>query len=277
MKPYSLIAVSALALSVAACGGGPPKTRAALDCPQTQGPLTRTGVSPDRKACTYVSSEGAEVTLQLVSLQGGPDATLHTIETNLLAAQGPAAAAPATEAKPDAKAPAAADAGSAKDASDAAKEAMEDAKGATVDVQVPGDKHRTTINGHEAVVVDDDHGETHVNLPGIHIDANDGNDSANVQIGPLHVQAGEDGATIRVRRDVRLRGEALSHEKRGLRATFISEGKGRTDGYRFVGYEAAGPKAGPLTVAIVRAKNEVNQGDRVYRSVKRLVRENGGV
>ena len=280
MKTQAFLAVSALALTVAACGNGPPKARAALDCPNTKGALTRTSASPDGKACTYVSSEGAEVTLQLVSVQGGPDATLRAIEDNLLAAQAAAnnaADAATTAEKAAGKAPAAADSASAKDASAAAKEAAEDSKDVSVHVDDESSKTDVRIGAKGSVIVDEDSGETHVNLPGIHIDADDSNDSANVQIGPLHVVAGEDGAVVRIRRDVRLKGEALSHEKRGIRATFISNGKERTDGYRFVGYEAAGPKAGPLTVAVVRSKNEVNDGDRVYRAVKRLVRDNGGV
>jgi len=297
MKPLYLIAASTLALTTAACGNGPPKARAALDCPVTQGDLTRTSASPDGKVCTYVSSEGAEVTLQLVSVQGGPDATLRTIETNLVGLQE--AALKAEEArdpkakdsdKADAKAtaeasaeagPAADEVKTARSAADAAREAAADAAAS------PGDKHelaeaksdkgsRVTV-ARGAVIVDEDEGTTHVNLPGIHIEADDTNDTANVDIGPLHVNAGGDGATIRIRRDVRLRGEQLSREKRGLRATFISEKESLQDGYRFVAYEAGGPKAGPITVAIVRAKADISQGDDVYKAVRRLVRANGGV
>jgi hypothetical protein len=285
MKPFYLIAASALALTTAACGNGPPKTRAALDCPQTAGDLTRTSVAPGGKACTYVSSEGAEVTLQLVSVQGGPDATLKTIEDNLLAQQpGPAAtpaegkAEPKADAKAEAKPAAVAPAEGAKDAAAAEREAMADAS-AAAGSEESGERKSggRTVVARGAVIVDDDDGTTHVNLPGIHIDADDKTDSARVDIGPLHVNAGDEGATIRIRRDVRLKGEALSREKRGLRATFISERKGLADGYHFVGYEAGGPKAGPLTVAVVKAKTEIDQGDRVYKSIRRLVRENGGV
>jgi hypothetical protein len=282
MKTYAILAVSALALGVAGCGGSP-KTRTALNCPQTQGDLSRTSVAPDGKTCTYQSSEGAEVTLQLVSVQGGPDATLKSVEDNLMAAAAPPSApgAPSADAKAEAKAegkaPAKADAGSARDASAAASEAEADARSSSVTIDSDGShKGKVRVAG-GAVIVDDDKGETHVNLPGIHVDANDNNDTANVQVGPIHIQAGDHGATIHMRRDVRLRGESLSPEKRGLRATFISEGKDRTDGYHFVGYEAGGPKAGPLTVAVVRSKVEIDQGGKVYSAVKRLVRDNGGV
>jgi hypothetical protein len=77
--------------------------------------------------------------------------------------------------------------------------------------------------------------------------------------------------------DQRLKGEAFSREKRGLHATFIYTGENLPNGYRFVGYEAAGPKAGPLAVAVVRAKTVEEDEHGIHRDVKRLVRRNSGV
>ena len=85
MKTLYLLAASVAALSLGACSNKAPAARAALDCPATEGDLTRTSASPDGKACTYTTSGGAEVTLQLIALQGGADNTLSAIETNLLA------------------------------------------------------------------------------------------------------------------------------------------------------------------------------------------------
>ena len=82
---------------------------------------------------------------------------------------------------------------------------------------------------------------------------------------------------MRVRRDVRLRGEALNPNRRGVRATFIYTGVDLPAGYRFVGYEAGGPKRGPITVAIVKSKSEGPDGGDLYPDVKKLVRKNGGV
>ena len=67
-----------------------------------------------------------------------------------------------------------------------------------------------------------------------------------------------------MRRDVRLRGEALSRDRRGLRATFIYTGDDLPNGYRFVGYEAGGPKVGPITVAVVKSKSEGHDGSDIY-------------
>lgn len=280
MKTTALLAVSALALSAAACSpGGPPPKRAALDCPTKQGDLERTSVAADGKTCTYVADDGAEVTLQLVSVTGGIDATLAGLESEL---------APASETAATGEAGASADASEAKPAevvskpSDSARkaaaEAEQDSKSAMASVKIEKDgKTIVDIHGDHPAVVEDTHGTTHVNLPGIHITANDDEDTANVQIGPLHVNAGGDGATIRVRRDVRLRGEALSPDKRGVRATFIYTGPNLPDGYRYIGYEAGGPKAGPITVAIVKSKSHGPDGGELYPDVKRLVRRNGGV
>lgn len=264
MKTTLLLAASALALPLAACGPKVPPARAALDCPATQGDLTRTSVAPDGKTCTYATSSGAEVTLQLVSVEGSVDATLAAIETNLLAARQkaePGAAELGTGGEP------AASASAATDAERAAREAAQDTKGVTVDIKVGEDGSVESATG-----------VTRVNLPGIQIVADDGEDSAEVQIGPLRVDARDEKATVHVGpRSVRLRGEPLNPEKRGVRATFIYTGKDLPDGYRFVGYEAGGPKRGPITVAVVKARADGPDGGEIYPDVKKLVRKNGGV
>lgn len=293
MKPLYFAAASALALAgLAACAPKTPPARAALDCPLKQGDLTRTSSSPDGKACTYAASDGAEVTLQLVSVPtGGVDAALSNIESTLLANRAPPAPGAADA---EGKAPAKADAKAASSAAKAQAEASQDA--ATGGVEVHADANGKTrvdanfkVDGKDTdavtvemkdgktVVHESDDGTTRINLPGIHIVANEGDDSAKVQVGPIKIDAGGDGATIRMRRDVRLRGEALNPEKRGVRATFIYAGGDLPDGYRFVGYEAGGPKRGPITVAVVKSKSEHHDGDEVYGDVKRLVRKNGGV
>ena len=62
-----------------------------------------------------------------------------------------------------------------------------------------------------------------------------------------------------------------------MRATFIYTGKDLPAGYRYVGFEAGGPKGGPLTVAKVRSKRDTESGDKIYHDVQELVRRNGGV
>lgn len=273
MKTLLLLAASGLALTTSACAVKAPPARTALDCPQEQGDLTRTAVATDGKSCIYTTSSGAEVTLQLVSAPGGADAALTSIETTLLANRTTPpsddtgkAASPASPATASADAAAATDASKA--ATAAAEQAREDSSHASVSVRIDSSGKHVTESGD---------GTTRVDLPGIHITANENDDSAKVRVGPISIDANDNSATIRSRRDVRLRGEAFSREKRGVRATFIYTGKDLPTGYRFVGYEAGGPKAGPITVAIVKSKLDSDTGEEMYPDVKKLVRKNGGV
>lgn len=263
MKPaLLLVAASGMVLALAACGRAP-APRASLDCPTKQGELTRVSMAADGRSCVYATAEGAEVNLQLIPVRGSAYATLDELETRLLAeAEMAAANAPKVDTKPSPQA--------ATDAAKAADQAAKDAvKGDVGDAETETDIAEGDTHG----VIVEDQGKTRVNLPGIHIEADDANDSARVQIGPLHIDANGEEAEIRVRRSVRLKGEALSPEKRGVRATYIS----RSEGDRFVGYEAAGPKTGPLAVAVIRSKEHIQDGDGVYGDVKKLVRRNGGV
>ena len=306
MKTLLFLAASALALSAAACA---PTTKAdlrtALDCPANQGDLTRTGKAADGKTCTYRSSEGTEVSLQLVAVKGDPTATLQAIEDQIApatvssaatAAEGASdaaetakdAASAAKETADTAKEAAGVAHDAAKDAATVAKEAAEDAGrsvSATVSVDDKGDwntdrKGKGDIDLHAKIdkdghkIVTGDGESTRVDLPGIHISARD--DDADVRIGGIRINANGDDESVHIIRDVRMRGEAFSRHKRGIRATFISSTRGDAGGYRFVGYEAAGPRTGPLTVAIVKAKTEIDHGDDVVHDIQRLVRRNGG-
>ncbi|WP_293678014.1 hypothetical protein [uncultured Phenylobacterium sp.] len=278
MRPLFLLAASTLALTSAACGPTTPTARAALDCPTNQGDLTRTSASADGKTCTYATSSGAEVTLQLVSTQGGVDKALTAIETTLL--EGRIEAGKDTAEAEDAKGEAAAiNAEAGTPADKAMQEANADSSKAGVDISVSDNDDAVHIGMKDGTVVakGSRDGTTTVNLPGIHVVANERDDTASVSVGPIHIDAGGDGATIRMRRDVRLRGEALNPDRRGMRATFIYTGDDLPNGYRFVGYEAAGPKTGPITVAVVKSKSEGPNGGELYPDVKRLVRKNGGV
>lgn len=272
MKPLLLLAAVSLIPLAACTKAGPP--RATLDCPASQGDLTRTAQAADGKSCAYVSADGAEVLLQLMPVSGGPYATLDALETRLLTEVNAEAGTPA---KAVAAAETKAAPGSADEARRVADQAAKDAAGVEVAARSGSeDSVDVHMQDGKVVVAEGDGGTTRVNLPGIHIVADDAEDSASVRIGPLHVDANGEEAVIHVRRDVRLKGEALSREKRGVRATFIAHGAA-ADGDRIVGYEAGGPKTGPLAVAIIRSKDDVHDGDDIYGDVKRLVRRNGGV
>lgn len=272
MKPLLLLSAGALALSTAACTpSGPPKARLALDCPATQGELDRKSVAPDGKSCVYASRDGDEVSLRLIPVSASYEATLQPIEQELqgeLQTEQQAADAKAAGVDADAKVAAADTKASPSAASEAAKAAKEAAEDAVSELKDADDE-----DGGKGP-----HGprneRAHIDLPGIHIDADD-NGKADVNVGMIHVNAGEDGATVRMSRDVRLRGEALSPEKRGFRATYILAKDNLKDGWKAVGYEAGGPKTGPITVAVVKSKTGEHHD--VFGDVKRLVRRNAGV
>jgi hypothetical protein len=281
MKSLILLAASST-LALCACQPGPIKARAALDCPVTQGDLTRTAAAADGKSCAYRASDGNEISLQLIS--GDATATLKAVESTLLPPPSPEElAAEAAKPKPEPE-----PTSETAPPDDAAKGAEWQAQHDTDSVEIRTtirkeidrsvrDNVEVAVGGKSGVVVSQDGDTARVNLPGIHITAKD--DTANVRIGGLTVDASHDEAVVRIQREVRLKGEALAREKRGLRATYIRTGKALPGGYRYVGYEAAGPKSGPLAVATVRSKFETtgDDVDHIYPDVKRLVRRNGGV
>jgi hypothetical protein len=281
MRLYAFAAISALALGAASCAPHVDyAARTRLDCPDIQGELTRVSVAADGKSCLYRSGE-VDVNLQLTPVSGDPYSTLKGIETSLVGAQTTASAeSSAGSAKAQKASDAtAAHAGAAKAAQEAAADAGEHSHDADwnaddKDGDKDGDKGSVTIDKTGAhVATGGDHDHAHVNLPGLHIDADD--DNANIDVAGIHINADDGRQTVRIMHDVRLRGQPFSRERRGLRATFISQ-QDNAGGYRFVGYEASGPKAGPLTVAIVKSNDEIDNGNRLYHDIQRLVRRNGG-
>lgn len=269
MRLFLLCAVSGLALTAVACSPkNPPATRAALDCPDSQGSLTRVSAASDGKSCIYRSDEGLDVELRLLPVSGSAEATLAQLETQLLSqvSTPPVAATAGADAT-------AAEAVQKQAAADADADADAPSVDVNVDVDVDGSHEDANIDvpGMRVVTKGDDHAE--VDLPGIHIRAKD--ESARVQIGPIKIDAQGDDATIRMSRDVRLRGEALSREKRGVRAFFLRAGETLTP-YKAIGYEAGGPKRGPLTVGIFKSRGD-SEHHRIDKDLEKLVRRNGGV
>jgi hypothetical protein len=278
MKSLLFLSACGLVLTgLSACAPmTPPTARVALDCPSDVGALKLSTISPDKKTCLYSNRDGDQVSLRLLAVsRSAYDAALQPVEAELQGeVQTPAEAktAAATDAK-GAVASAKAAASAATDASAVAKQAAEDAQGnlkADKDKDEDGDtRDADSSSSHHG----GDH--AHIDLPGIHINADDDSSTANIRVSGVNIDASDNGATIRMARDVRLRGEAFSREKHGFRATFILARDDLKDGWKAVGYEAAGPKAGPITVAVFKA-HEGGHHD-VSDDIKRLVRRNGGV
>lgn len=277
MKHLTAAATALVALATAGCSaGGSYRPVSRLDCPQSEGGLTRVNQAADGKSCGYVSDDGAEITLKLIPVSASVDATLKRVESDLRADLSAAAPAAADQTEDEAAAAKAAPSGSAAaDAAAVRAQAEADARAVKAEADVS-----ERSGGVDADWTDDgsrrgDH--TRVDLPGVHIVADEGTDSAQVRVGPLHIDANDDGAVIRMQRDVRLKGEALSRRKNGVRATYILAGDEIGNGYAYAGYEAGGPRTGPLAVAVVKGREGGGDHEDVYNAVKKLVRRNGGV
>jgi hypothetical protein len=216
-----------------------PKTIAKLDCPQTQGDLTLASAAPDGLSCNY-TGKNAEVTLKLVALNGGDaKSVLDPLEAELRALIPP---------QPGAAAAAAA------------------AKDAKADVDI--------------------------DLPGVKIKAGDKGANISVDGGPT-INAGDEGAEIRIRDDgdeepqvgvkaddkdvsIKTAGRKWKHrQKAGVRSLFILATDNAASPYKSVGYDARGPKAGPLAIAVVKAKGDDGNDD-VFDDAKALVKHNVG-
>ncbi len=237
MKIPRLAALSALAFATAACGPNlAADHRTALDCPAARGHLTRTGQAADGKACTYRAAEGAEVSLELVPVKSDAEATLRAIEARI-APPGAIAGA-----KPTAPAPV----------------VLHSAHGVEIRVDDDG---KTTVDGKTA----------RIDVPGLHVVAND--KDAEVTIDGVDLNGGDLPPTLR---DVRMRGEAFSRDRRGVRASFFKATPDDPAGYRVVAFQAAGPRTGPLTVGVVRSKAKIQRDGYILKDVRRLVRLNGG-
>jgi hypothetical protein len=233
-----------------------------LDCPERQGKLTRVSIAPDGTSCGYANGQ-AEVTLRLVALKGDDaEAALAPIETDLKALM------------PQLKAPEPAAKGSGKE---------------TARIRMPG----------VSIDARDEHAD--IRIGGMTINANDG--SAEVRITKnvterdgdrtRTVEESKDGGresrTVRVSSsddkdgDVEIRaddhGAVVRHRQKagdGVRATLVLASDKAPTGYRLAGYEARGPKGGPLAVAVVKAKDRNAEDGDLFKDMKALVRHNVG-
>jgi hypothetical protein len=269
-------------------GKGVLKVVDALQCPDTLGSLTRKGSArADGTICTYTGPRGAEVELHLVTLgDDGVGPILKAFETRLLAAMPQTAAdisrSAADAARSDAEA-ARADAASARAdaeaeradaAADADAHASARADGDSAHISAPGMK--VDAEGDRASVhmpglhVEADGDNADVRIGGITIHANDGDASVNGHLttgdksDQVSIQAHDDAAEIRTRAP----GEAV-------RQTYLlTDNRPAPQGWRTVGYEARGPRTGPIVVATIRSRER--NADDVFDDAKRLVTLNVG-
>lgn len=221
-------------------GRDPVRVISKLNCPQTQGRLKRVSAAADGLSCAYAGVD-AEVLLRLVSLNGGSaEDVLAPIEADLKTLMP--SVAPVVEPK----------------------------------------------SGEER-----DRNKTSIHLPGVRIDASDG--GADIKIGNITINSNEGGASeVKINKNVTARtddtgdddvsirasddGAEVRHNKRGdsIRSTLILASDKAASDYRVVGYEARGPKGGPLAIATIKARNRDSGDHDVFNDMKALVRHNVG-
>lgn len=90
MSLRTILLISAATAGVCACSPrffhrhGAMKAVTTLDCPTTQGDLTRQSAAADGRSCVYSAPDGGQVTLQLIALNGASaDAALAPLEASL--------------------------------------------------------------------------------------------------------------------------------------------------------------------------------------------------
>lgn len=238
-------------------GGGVLRVVDTLQCPQTQGVLTRKGSAQDGGAvCTYTGPRGAEVTLHLAALNGAAPASVLKSYEDRLSADLPHTlttlrASAEAEGEPSAN-------------------ESQASEGDTVHVQAPG--MNIQAQGEKAAV----------RLPGLNIET-DG-DKANIRIGGLTIRADDRSSRVNIdstEKTVSI--QAANDASRvstlapgqATRASFILvDSRPSLQGWRVVGYEARGPVGGPLVIATVRGKDR--NEDQVFRAAKALVALNVG-
>jgi len=256
----------------------------ALQCPQTQGVLTRKGSArADGTTCVYSGPRGSEVTLHLVSLNGGSVQDALKGFENRLSADLPEALAEARANEDRARAEAVrAEADAARAEADAER-AGADAERAAAKAEAAADAAADSAHiSAPGMRIDAEGDKATVRLPGMHIDA-DG-DRANIRIGGLTIRADDKNSQVNVRsKDEVVSIDAHDNTARirtstpgeAVRATFLmTADQSSTTGWRVVGYEARGPSGGPIVVATVRGKDR--NENRVFEAAKALVTLNVG-
>lgn len=267
MRIALLIATSTTVLGLAACDGvdlprydktkepSRLKVVSELACPESQGDLTRVRVNADG-TCDYAGPRGSEVQLRLVkaTLETAGEA-LAPLESELRAvlprAAGVAATVPVEG--PVAKEP---------DPTHVGVAVQGEGADEKVDVNLPGMRIKT--EGENAIV----------RLPGIRVEANDSETGGESGTARVNIDVG--GKKVLVRAKDEASEIRTSHEGPDLRRTFVLVDSRVDDAdFRLVGYEAAGPKTGPMVVAVVKSKAH-DEADEALKDAKKLIEANVG-
>jgi hypothetical protein len=234
-----------------------------LDCPDSQGKLSRQSVAADGQSCVYTSADGATVTLQRASLDGkSSDDFLKGLETSVSAGMpkhGDLAAAASAEAK----------AGDSKSSDNKTGEWSE----GNVKVESHHSHDKADIDLPGLHIHADGTGKASVRLPGISVDADDDKALVKTSWGGMKnavIDADKTGAEIR----------AVNSDSANVDVIYIlaSDAPGPDD-VHVVGYEARGPASGPLILATFKGKryehhDHEHYGSDAQNDVKKLIERN---
>jgi len=243
MKILALALIGASAAALTACERPfpmaghhrPLQPISQLNCPAALREFNRTDVSPDGKSCSYMGSNGAEVQLKLVSFSGDPDSALDPVEAQMKTMLPPQPPAPPPSSSEPASAP-----GAGRD---------------NVNINLPG------------ISIHADDKNANVNVPGVHINADGQNNSVRIngggegpsgRGGQFTVNADDNGAVIRSR----------AFGPNVEQSLILASKVPGPQGWRTVGYEAVGPKSGPLVVADFQSRQDNH--DLIFDDVRAL-------
>jgi hypothetical protein len=243
----------------------PMKTLSKLDCPEEKGGFKRMSTAPDGRSCTYSGEDDSTLELKLVNVSGNVDTALNGVENeaHALVPVQPEADAPTPPEQP---------------AAAGAPQAAVPASG-PVDVSIhpAGSKLPDGRSG------DHDRNDVNIDLPGIHIHAND--DKAKVRVAGIKVDADDEHDTAHVEGKTSFTGsfKVDTHDGGAIvrvdnsdtnirrRVQFSSDTAGPQGDYT-AGYVAHGPRSGPLVVAVVRSKDRRHDNDGLFDDAARLVK-----
>lgn len=285
---------------------------ATLDCPERQGDLTRIAAAADGRSCDYKGGMGQAVTLSILPLNGqSPRDALAPLEAQLRGLTPPDKSAPPAGAKGagrggdesesnDDAAQDRADAAreAAQDRADAARDAAQDRADAARDAADAERDRAQAERDHAQATRDGSH--TRVDLPFVHIDADDSTDHAKVDAPFLHVDADDQRAHVKVlgvtidadndnanvHTDWGSKTAMIKASPKGAEIRAVDLRRGAVDmlyvlagdhpgpsGYRSVGYVARGPASGPLVVGVFKSAADQHH-DYHDHDVDALIRRN---
>ncbi|MBI1406752.1 MAG: hypothetical protein GC145_11565 [Caulobacter sp.] len=288
MKRFLMLAAgcSVLALGLTACESRAEyrakraerealKVLSKLDCPETQGQLKRLSVAPDGLSCTYAGKD-SEVTLRLVAVSDDPAKALAPIEAELRALY-PDEIAPPTPPPPPGAGP---DKDSADDGASVTTRKRVRLPGVTVESEEGPDGDRADVKL-PGVTIKADGDRAHIKVAGIEINADDTTNEVRITRDRWREDAEDDFNIDTSGDDVSVNGGGISiggRRKSGFRSTFIKSDDQVDAPYSAVGYEARGPRSGPLVVAVVKSKADKKTGDSdgLFKDVGALVKHNVG-